>query len=535
MSMRRFVDLCMALEQTPKTTAKTAALVAYLRAEPSDDDKAWAVVLLCGARGKRSVGVRALSTIAAAAADIPLWLFEESYDAVGDLAETMALVLPTAGATRVEDDRPLSSWMGVVSSLATQTKEEQPHTIRNAWAQLHAPGRFIFNKLITGGFRMGVSQLLVQRALAEVAGVDVSVMADRTTGNLQPTAEQFRRWMHDDAAAPVRAQPVPFCLAHSAEDIAAVAALGDIHDHVIEPKYDGIRAQMLVDNGQLRLWSRGDEDITSMFLELSFMSHEPALQGATLDGELLAWQPGEQKPAPFHDLQKRLQVKAPSAALQAKVPVAFVAYDVIRVGGADVRAQTLAQRRALLEALPIRRIERMQAGSWLEVDALRRAARIRGDEGVMIKPLASAYVGGRTRGTWWKWKVDPWSVDAVLVYAQKGHGRRAGLYSDYTFAVWADDTKQTLVTFAKAYAGLSNAELKQVDAFIKQNVIEKFGPMRQVTPTLVMEIGFEGIAPSTRHKAGVAVRFPRMLRLRTDKQPRDADDLSALRALLGGT
>ncbi len=312
-----------------------------------------------------------------------------------------------------------------------------------------------------------------------------------------------------------------------------------LRDWLVEWKYDGMRAQLLRRDGVNWLWSRGEELITERFPELAQLALP---EGTVLDGEILIWQAGD-VPAPFSDLQQRMGRKTLPAKLLAELPAVLVAYDVLELDGVDVRQLPQLERRALLETLvaqvgapTLRLSPRIAAASWDALAAIRSESRARGVEGLMLKAVSAAYGVGRTKnvGTWWKWKIAPYAIDAVLIYAQAGHGRRASLYTDYTFAVWDGEhgEERKLVPFAKAYSGLTDAEIGQVDAAIRKTTIEKFGPVRSVQPTMVFEIGFEGIAASSRHKAGIAVRFPRILRRRVDKAIADADTLATLKAML---
>ena len=433
-----------------------------------------------------------------------------------------------------------------------------------------AEQRFLLVKLIGGGFRVGVSKLLVQRALARHAGLDAKLVAQRmmgwTDGRQPPTAARLAALLAPAGAdgtadAANDGQPYPFFLAHALDDAPPdqlAARLGPVADWQAEWKYDGIRAQLVRRGGRLWIWSRGEELITERFPEVVAQA-DGLPDGTVLDGELLAWG-SDDRPAPFQALQQRIQRKTLPRKLLAAVPVRFIAYDLLALAGQDWRAQPLLQRRSALQALldgqPLALSPEVQADDWPALAALRQQSRDRGVEGLMLKHRQSAYGSGRTKadGLWWKWKIAPYTVDAVLVYAQAGHGRRAGLYTDYTFAVWsrppvdpveADAVVQAiaarqpaqpgalqLLTFTKAYSGLSDAEFKQVDAVIRASTLEKFGPVRSLKPGLVFELAFEGIARSPRHKSGIALRFPRMLRIRHDKPLWQADSLQTLEALV---
>ncbi len=530
--MKAFSALYGRLDATTSTKAKTAALAEYFAAA-SPRDAAWAVWFLAGNRPQRLLPARALGELACAEADIPPWLFEECYAAVGDLAETVALLLPGPGG---ESTLGLGDWIEQrLLSMRGQDREVQKRAIQAAWRELDPTGRFVWNKLITGQFRVGVSKLLVLRALASISGLTVKTLSERFVGTFEPTAAHYEVLI-GEASQPSAGHPYPFFLAHAlhAEHTDFEISLGPIDDWLVEWKWDGIRAQLVRRNGETWLWSRGEELITERFPEIVAAARELP-DGTVLDGELMAFE--NDAPLPFARLQQRIGRKKLTPKVLASAPATLACFDLLEDGGVDLRERALHQRRALLETrvgrgrANIRVSERLTAASWSALASVRSEARARSVEGVMLKRLDSAYGIGRTRGPWWKWKIDPMSVDAVLVYAARGHGRRASLYTDYTFAVW---DQGALVPFAKAYSGLSDEEIRGVDDFIKKNTSEKFGPVRSVKPAIVCEIGFEGIQASKRHKSGVAVRFPRILKLRTDKAPADADDLSALKALLVG-
>ncbi|WP_371132743.1 ATP-dependent DNA ligase [Methyloversatilis sp.] len=542
--MQRFAALYLSLDSNTSTRHRVQAMQDYFAQVPAKD-AAWAVYFLAGGKPRQAVGTRVLRETGARAAGMPDWLFDECYEAVGDLAETLALILPPPGAV---SDLPLHHWVGVLGALRASSPDEKPGQLIEAWQVLGSGERFLFNKLITGALRVGVSRLLVTRALAAFAQVPAELVAQRLIGYL--AADPARSGMGAARFAALVApagddetgmQPYPFFLAHPLQT-APAESLGDAADWLAEWKWDGIRAQLVRRDGQVALWSRGEELISERFPEL--MEAAAALpDGCVLDGEVLAWR-GD-VPLPFAQLQTRITRKRLTRRLLDDVPAVFMAYDLIEHDGADLRAQPQSARRARLDVLlaglatPVLRLSPVLRGDWPALAAERVRARERGVEGLMLKRADAPYGIGRTkldpRGQWWKWKIDPHTIDAVLIYAQRGHGRRAGLYSDYTFAVWsvAADGTRTLVPFAKAYSGLSDTEMREVDAFIRSHTIERFGPVCSVTPELVFELGFEGIQPSPRHKSGIAVRFPRMLRRRLDKPAAEADTIDALRALIG--
>jgi len=553
--MKRFAALYTALDATTSTHDKLEALTSYFAvAEP--EDAAWASYFLAGGKPRQSVPTRLLSEIACERAGLPPWLFEESYHAVGDLAETIAHILPPAQRS---SELGLTQWIEQrVLTLRGVAPEELHTRLLSYWDELDWGGRFLLTKLIGGGFRVGVARQLVVRALAEVAGVDHKRIAQRMVGwtdsQQTPSAARYLRLIAPDptaddtqAGAPIHDSdmglPYPFFLAHPLQ--ADPATLGDPAHWQIEWKWDGIRAQLVKRGGRVWLWSRGEDLITDRFPEVAALG-EALPDGYVIDGEILAWEPGAATPLPFARLQPRIARKTLTKKILADSPAALLAYDLLEARGDDLRMTPLAERRAKLDELAasldgtlahdlLRVSPLIHASDWQALAALREESRTRGVEGLMVKERESMYGVGRTKasGTWWKWKIDPYAVDAVLVYAQRGHGRRASLYTDFTFAVWDEaNGLRTLVPFAKAYSGLTDEEMRQVDAIVRKTTIEKFGPVRSVTPTLVFEIGFEGIQSSPRHKSGVAVRFPRMLRWRTDKQIDDADTLAMLKGFI---
>jgi DNA ligase 1 len=528
--MKEFARLYAALDETTATNEKIAALVEYFRSAPAAD-AAWAVHFLSGRRPKRLISSRNLRSWAAEAAAVPGWLFEESYHQVGDLAETITLLLPPAGES---SELPLSHWIEQrLLRLRGEDEDVQREVMLQAWRELDRRQSLVWNKLMTGSFRVGAAQRLVIRSLAEISGVDEGVIAHRLMGSWEPTPEFFQRLLAPDTRDADVSRPYPFFLAHPLED--QPQALGDIAEWLLEWKWDGIRAQLIRRGGRIFLWSRGEELLAGRFPEIEAVG---ALlpDGTVIDGELLPWL--DDGPLPFAQLQRRIGRKNLGQKMMGEVPVVLIAYDLLEEAGIDLRTSPLAERRhrlgTLVATLPGDRImlsEPVSVPSWDSAVQARLRARQVGAEGLMLKRLASEYGVGRRRGDWWKWKVDPLTVDAVLIYAQPGSGKRAGLFTDYTFGVWEADH---LVPFAKAYSGLTDEEIRKVDAFVRRNTLEKFGPVRTVKPELVFELHFEGIQRSSRHKSGIAVRFPRIGRWRTDKKAAEADTIETVRSLLPG-
>lgn len=543
--MKAFAELYANLDATTSSNAKLAALQTYFRQAPPQD-AAWAVYFLSGGRPRQLVPTRLLRDMATEASGIEPWLFEESYQSVGDLAETISLLLPESTYTS-EDG--LAVWLEEkLLPLRGLPPLELAERLPALWAQLDQPSLMVCIKLITGSFRVGVSKLLVTRALAAMADLDSKRVAQRLVGytdlSNRPTAEGYLKLIaaeSSDEHAQRGGQPYPFFLAHGlAQPVEQFdALLGSPADWQVEWKWDGIRAQLVKREGRLWVWSRGEELVTERFPELhSLVSGLP--DGTVIDGEIVVWKDAVQ---PFARLQQRIGRKTLSKKILEDAPVAVLAYDLLEYQGEDWRNHTQAERRAQLEQViaqcnqPILLPSPLLTGdSWAYLAQQREGSRRLGVEGMMLKAREGLYGVGRTKdmGVWWKWKVDPFSVDAVLIYAQRGHGRRASLYSDYTFAVWdgPPGTERTLVPFAKAYSGLTDEEMRKVDAIVRKTTLEKFGPVSSVTPSMVFELGFEGIALSKRHKSGIAVRFPRMLRWRQDKAVDEADNLGTLQDLL---
>jgi DNA ligase-1 len=577
--VKAFADLYDALDRTTSTNAKVAAIVEYLRSAPAAD-AAWALFFLTGRRLKRLLPSRLLHAWTLELTGLPEWLVKESYAAVGDQAEAIALLLdrrlhPNAPKTRVGDP-------GLVPRVADDVARSAPQPESNArlpfaeapegaehtdvavlslaewmerrilplrevddatrrvrvitwWSQLDRRELFLLNKLLTGEFRVGVSHTLVVRAVAQLTGLSTATLEHRLMGAWEPSADTFTILIAPEGPADDPSRPYPFCLASPLND--PVETLGPREEWLVEWKWDGIRAQLIRRDGRVFLWSRGEELITERFPEIATAAHGLP-DGVVLDGEVLAFRDG--RPRPFADLQQRIGRQQRVHETATDVPVVFVAYDLLEEGRRDIRELPLRDRRARVLAVlnaaavagvppVLRPSEEIAADTWETLASLRAESRSRHVEGLMLKRWSSLYRPGRRRGDWWKWKIDPFTIDAVLIYAQPGTGRRASLFTDYTFAVWRD---KELVPVAKAYSGLSDEEIDELDRWIRRHTTERFGPVSAVEPVHVFELGFEGIAPSTRHKSGVAVRFPRILRWRRDKRAAEADTLATLERLL---
>lgn len=526
--MRRFTNLFIQLDRTTKTNEKVELLKAYFLSAP-EEDKIWALALFTGRRPSRIFKSSQITEWAIEQANIPFWLFRESYGSVGDMAETISLILPASVSA---SEKSLHTLYHELAQLKNANDEEKKVFIINAWKQLSSYEIFVFNKLLMGSFRIGVSQTLVVRAIGEVTHQEPAVISHRVMGDWNPYDITFHELIQSENLSDQFSKPYPFYLAYAIEG--ELENLGEPNQWFAEWKWDGIRSQVIVRNKELYIWSRGEELMTDKFPELHNMK-EYLPDGTALDGEILCFT--SNRPLPFAVLQTRIGRKNLTRQILTEAPVAFIAYDILEYEGKDIRSKTQKERRELLENIyhqvesteVFRLSHLLSFPTWDTLKQLHTQSRAHAAEGFMLKRKDAPYLVGRKKGDWWKWKVDPLTIDAVLVYAQKGSGRRAELYTDYTFAVW-DQGK--LIPFAKAYSGLTDAEIREVDYYIKHHTLEKFGPVRTVTPKYVFEIGFEGISPSTRHKSGIAVRFPRILRWRRDKPLEEADTLDNLKKIL---
>ncbi|WP_208354472.1 ATP-dependent DNA ligase [Pseudaestuariivita rosea] len=526
--MKDFAQLFTRIDQTTKTNTKVAAMAEYLSTAP-DDDKLWCIALFSSRRPKRAINTTRLREWAAEHAGIPLWLFEEAYPIVGDLSETIALVLPPA---ENHQDRSLTHWINYIKQLGVREEEDRKSGILAAWDQLEPTERFLFNKLMTGGFRIGISQKLMTRALAQATDQPEPELTHKLMGNWTPETTTYQDLILSDDPTADLSKPYPFYLAYQLDD--APAELGPVDDWFAERKWDGIRGQLILRGGQHFLWSRGEDLMTDRFPELAALV-DFVPEGTVIDGEVLAWQ--DDRPLPFNALQKRIGRKTVPKKLLTEAPVVIKAYDLLEWQGQDIRDHPMQDRRSQLETLvatlppdiPLKLSPLVEAADWAGLATERERSRDLGSEGLMLKRRASPYLSGRKKGDWWKWKVDPLTIDAVMIYAQSGHGRRANLFTDFTFAVWNGND---LVPFTKAYSGLTDAEFRQITQWVKKNTLQRFGPVRQVKPEHVFEIAFEGIQESPRHKSGVALRFPRMSRWRHDKPLDQANTLDDLKEML---
>lgn len=526
--MKHFAQLFTELDQTTKTNIKVKALAAYFE-RVDDQDRMWTMALLSHRRPKRTVTTTLLRQWAAEYSLLPQWLFEESYHVVGDLAETIALVLPQPNQ---ESHFSLTYWIDFIKALGPLEETEKREQVLAAWKQLSPTERFVFNKIITGGMRIGVSQKLMVRALSQYTGQEESSLAHRLMGQWTPDNTTFEALILSENSLDDISKPYPFYLAYQLDGEAE--ELGSPDEWQAEHKWDGIRGQLIVRKETLFLWSRGEELVTAQFPEYAPLA-KLLPDGTVIDGEILPFKEGH--PLSFQQLQTRLGRKNVTKKILQTAPVILMAYDLLEWQGEDIRAQSMQARRSRLEQLleqhPTNGLVQLSPivpyTEWETLRQERAIARQKHSEGIMLKRKTSPYLSGRKRGDWWKWKVDPLTIDAVMIYAQRGHGRRANLFTDFTFAVWQEEK---LVPFTKAYSGLTDKEFGEITAWVRKHTVDRFGPVRSVTPFHVFEIAFEGIQVSKRHKSGVALRFPRILRWRKDKGAAEANTLADLEAIL---
>ena len=527
--MKNFVKLFKQVDQTTKTNAKIAALVEFFQ-QSEDEDKMWAMALFSHKRPRRTINTTLIREWAAEASQLPLWLFEESYHIVGDLAETIALVLPDH---EQGSDNTLSDWIRAIIDQRDKEEGEKKAFVQDAWKSLDKDERFLFNKLITGGFRIGVSQKLMVRALAKAIDMDEKIVAHRLMGDWSPLDTTFQQLLFEENPLDTISRPYPFYLAYALDE--APGKLGPVHQWYAERKWDGIRGQIIVRNKELFVWSRGEELVTDKFPEFQQLL-EMKENDYVLDGEIICYKEGQI--LPFNQLQTRIGRKNVAKKHLTESPVVMIAYDILEYKGEDLRELPFHERREILvqvvNALKPSGVmllsQLVPFQKWADLVDEREISREYKAEGLMLKRKDSTYRVGRKRGDWWKWKVDPMTVDAVMIYAQRGHGRRANLYTDFTFAVFDEEGK--LVPFTKAYSGLTDVEFREISRWVRKNTLERFGPVCSVPPTHVFEVAFEGIAPSSRHKSGIALRFPRIKRWRKDKPVEEIDTLKNLKDLL---
>jgi len=521
-SMEVFAALLEALVFTPSRNGKLR-LMADFFATAADPERGWALAALTGELSFREAKASQIRDLAMTRVDPEL--FGWSYDFVGDLAETVSLIWPERpGANRVPE---LSE---IVEGLATATRGTVGALLEPWLDALDATGRWALLKLVTSGLRVGVSARLAKTALAEFGAIEIAAIEAVWHGLDPPYCDLFA-WLERRAPRPeVGERPgfSPLMLANPLE-IEDLAAL-DPTAYRAEWKWDGIRVQLVGRGGERRLYSRSADDIGAAFPDITSLIGEDVV----LDGELLVMRDGEV--APFNDLQQRLNRKVVNSTMLRDYPAWVRLYDILSLGGVDLRPLSFTERRRRLDewygAVPRPRFDLsplIPFASWNELEALREGARARAIEGLMLKRADSPYVAGRPKGPWFKWKRGALTADTVLMYAQRGHGKRSSFYSDYTFGAWRDDQ---LVPVGKAYSGFTDDELGRLDKWVRHHTVNRYGPVLEVEPSLVLEIAFDSIHRSARHKSGLAMRFPRVHRIRWDKPYREADTVAALEKLI---
>jgi len=530
--MKSLAQLFKQLDYTTKTNAKISALVDYFHTA-EDKDKVWAIALFSHRRPKRTVTTSYLREWSAEYAKMPQWLFEESYHIVGDLAETIALITPNPTKS---SNKSLSDWILMIISLREKEESYKKSAILDAWSSLDQDERFLFNKLITGGFRVGVSQKIIIKALSKYSGIEENKITHRLMGSWDPQTISFEELVLQSNPTEDLSKPYPFYLAYALD--VDFDDLGSPEEWSAERKWDGIRGQLILRGGEYYLWSRGEELVSEKFPELEILK-SLTKSDVVIDGEILPFRDGV--PLSFNKLQTRIGRKNIAKKHLTEVPVVIMAYDLLEYDAEDIRDKNLSERRAILskvvdgvDSSKLILSEEVEFSTWEELATEREHSRVNKSEGIMLKHKLSPYKSGRVKGDWWKWKIDPLTIDAVMLYAQRGHGRRANLFTDFTFAVKDGDN---LVPFAKAYSGLKDVEFQEITQWVKKNTRERFGPVCSVHPELVFELAFEGINKSTRHKSGVSVRFPRIKRWRKDKPKEEIntlDDLNDMLSLYGG-
>ena len=556
---RSFGNLINNLEQCNSTKKKINLISVFIK-DIDPRDGSWILLLLMSTRQKRVITGRRLKDILQASFRMPSWLIDDCFAQVGDSAETISLLWPQLKSELTDaniecsevynklfnepkESKPLHWWMEtLLPAIKDATETTQNRLILKLWSDIADQDHYLTNKLITGGFRNGVSKGLVVKSIAQAYELDESTVLERLMKPIEINNIWFQELTHPVSINRTDrgAIPYPFYLASPVE-IEKIKETPPA-DWRLEYKWDGIRGQLIKRDTGAYLWSRGEELVNHVFPEIIEMA-ENLPDGTVLDGEILCWQKDVRKPMAFASLQRRLGRKTVNKKLLKECPTVFLAYDILEHKSIDIRAYNLRDRLKLLESVqlnynhPCLVIDNeKEFAEWEELIQLRDRARLEGAEGLMIKKISSHYLSGRKRGYWWKYKHDPMTLDAVLIYAQAGTGKRANLFTDYTFALWDDSNKYSkdrkLVTFAKAYSGLNNSELMELDKWIRTHTIERYGPTRVVEQKQIFEIAFEGVMESKRHKCGLAVRFPRIHRWRIDKPVMEADCIEQAQALL---
>jgi len=534
MSLNKFSKLFEDLDSNNSSNKKVNSLTKYFKLN-NNLNNILTIYLLIGKKNKRFISGKSLREYYANIYKIPKWLIDECYSKVGDSAEVIALLLQDKILEKnIKDDISLNELINeILPKLKKLDENKKKLYIKSLWEKISKDNQLIFNKILTGTFRIGVSKGLVVKAISNMTGVDESIILHRLMGELEPIEETYMFLINQKLEQKeLDYKPYPFQLANTFDE--RIKETISVDKYQFESKWDGIRSQIIKRSNNISIWTRGEELVNKTFPELiKIISHFK--NDFVLDGEILIWDENKNRPKNFSLLQKRLGRKSPSLKIQKDLPVVFMAYDILEINGKDIRSKILSERRNILEKSfsnlisedksiigKIKITKLHQISNWIDLEEVKNSARKSNTEGLVIKDKQSEYVPGRKKGNWWKYKIDPMQLDGILIYARPGSGKRADLYTDYSFGIWEDNK---LVKFANAYSGLNNEEIRELDKWIRRNTLEKFGPVRSVKPELVFEISFDNIQISKRHKSGIALRFPRITKWRRDKNIMEADNL----------
>ena len=534
MSLNKFSKLFEDLDSNNSSNKKVNFLTKYFKLN-NNLNNILTIYLLIGKKNKRFISGKSLREYYANIYKIPKWLIDECYSKVGDSAEVIALLLQDKILEKnIKDDISLNELINeILPKLKKLDENKKKLYIKSLWEKISKDNQLIFNKILSGTFRIGVSKGLVVKAISNMTGVDESIILHRLMGELEPIEETYMFLINQKLEQKeLDYKPYPFQLANTFDE--RIKETISVDKYQFEPKWDGIRSQIIKRSNNISIWTRGEELVNKTFPELiKIISHFK--NDFVLDGEILIWDENKNRPKNFSLLQKRLGRKSPSLKIQKDLPVVFMAYDILEINGKDIRSKILSERRNILEKSfsnlisedksiigKIKITKLHQISNWIDLEEVKNSARKSNTEGLVIKDKQSEYVPGRKKGNWWKYKIDPMQLDGILIYARPGSGKRADLYTDYSFGIWEDNK---LVKFANAYSGLNNEEIRELDKWIRRNTLEKFGPVRSVKPELVFEISFDNIQISKRHKSGIALRFPRITKWRRDKNIMEADNL----------
>ena len=532
MSLNKFAKLFFDLDSNNSNNKKIDLLINYFLSN-SALNNSWTIFLLIGKSNKRFISGKSLREYYSIIYKLPIWLIDICHQKVGDSAEVISLLLSNKIDKKSKDISLNNLIKNKLPELLKISEEEKVEMIKYYWEIIPKENLLVFNKILTGSFRIGVSKGLVRKSLSKMLNMDESIISHRLMGQFIPSAKTYNfiisKKFHQKELG---YKPYPFQLANPLD--IQVKDL-NLDDYQFEWKYDGIRGQIVKRRKNITIWTRGEELVNNSFPELvnliSLINDD-----FVIDGEILIWNSKKDCPDDFGLLQKRIRRNSPSNKILKDLPISFITYDLLELNGKDLRENILSIRREILEKLysswkekstdpyfhKLKITKLIKVFDWYDIEKKKNNSRSLNTEGLVIKNKNSKYLPGRKRGNWWKYKVDPMQLDAVLIYAKGGSGKRADLYTDYSFALWKD---KELTKFANAYSGLTNEEIKELDKWIRKNTLNKFGPVRSVKPFFVFEISFENIQFSSRHKSGIAVRFPRITKWRKDKNIHEADTL----------